>query len=151
MRKLFYAAALVLAASPVLAADVTSAWIRQLSIDGYDKITISNTWLGRKRILAEKGAIEREIIINPRTGEVLRDYSRDENGKSRLPLGFDVELDDEQGDGSGNTEGQAGSGDGNEGHGNGDDGHEDDGHEDDGHEDDGHDDGGEDDEEDNHD
>ena len=30
-----------------------------------------------------------------KVGEVLRDYSRAEDGGFRLPLGFDVELDDD--------------------------------------------------------
>lgn len=99
MRQLLFAAALSLLAGPVLAADVTSAWIRQLALDGYEEITISRTWLGRVRIIAEKGEIEREIIINRRTGEVLRDYTRREDGSVGLPLGFSVELGDDNGPG----------------------------------------------------
>jgi hypothetical protein len=92
MRRLLFALALSLAASPVLAADVVSAWIRQLSLDGYEEMTVSRTWLGRTRIVAERGEVHREIILNTRTGEVLRDYSRSNDGSLRLPLGFDVEL-----------------------------------------------------------
>lgn len=79
-------------------ADVTTAWIQQLQLDGYEEITISRTWLGRTRIVAEKDDIYREIIINTATGEVLRDYSRAEDGGLRLPLGFEVELDDNDND-----------------------------------------------------
>ncbi|MDJ0824474.1 MAG: hypothetical protein QNJ16_03110 [Rhodobacter sp.] len=98
MRRTALATALCLSALPALAADVSSAWVEQLKLDGYERISIGRTWLGRTRIVAEKGEIEREIIINRRTGEVLRDYSRHEDGSLRLPLGFDVDLDDDEDD-----------------------------------------------------
>ena len=80
------------------AKDIAAAWVEQLVLDGYDDIEVSRTWLGRTRIFAEKGEIEREIILNPSTGEVLRDYSRHEDGTLRLPLGFEVSLDDDDDD-----------------------------------------------------
>lgn len=86
-------------------ADVTSAWIKQLRLDGYEDIEVSRTWLGRVRIVAEKGELEREVILHPSTGEVLRDYSRHEDGSYRLPLGFEVELDDDDED-EGEDEGE---------------------------------------------
>ncbi|MDJ0627034.1 MAG: hypothetical protein QNJ44_02140 [Rhodobacter sp.] len=95
MRRLVLVAALCLSGLPALAADVTGAWVEQLKLDGYERITIKRTWLGRMRIVAERGEIEREIVINRRTGEVLRDYSRHEDGTIRLPLGFEVELGDD--------------------------------------------------------
>ena len=98
MRRLLLASAICLASFPAFAGDVTGAWVRQLRLDGYERITISRTWLGRTRILAVKGCVEREIMLNRRTGEVLRDYSRDAAGTLRLPLGFQVELDDEEDD-----------------------------------------------------
>jgi len=95
MRKLLFTVMLCVLASPVWAADVTSAWVKQLALDGYEEITTSRTWLGRARIVAEKGNIEREIILNRRTGEILRDYTRLEDGSVGLPLGFEVELGDD--------------------------------------------------------
>ncbi len=90
----------------MLAADVVSAWVRQLSLDGYEEMTISRTWLGRTRIVAEKGDIKREIILNSRTGEVLRDYSRRGDGTLQLPLGFEVGLGDgDDHEGGGGNEG----------------------------------------------
>lgn len=94
MRPIAVAVCLALAAAPA-AADVAQAWVNQLALDGYDEITVRRTWLGRVRIVAEKDEIEREVILNPRTGEVLRDYSRHEDGSLRLPLGFEVELFDD--------------------------------------------------------
>ena len=98
MRRLLIIFALCLAAGPASAKDVATAWVEQLTLDGYEDISVSRTWLGRTRIFAEKGEIEREIILNHRTGEVLRDYSRHEDGTLRLPLGFEVSLDDDDDD-----------------------------------------------------
>ncbi|WP_299424438.1 hypothetical protein [uncultured Shimia sp.] len=47
---------------------------RHLAEQGYHDIEIGRTFLGRARIEAEKNGMEREIIVNPRTGEILRDY-----------------------------------------------------------------------------
>jgi len=97
MRSILLAIAFAAAALPAFA-DVTSAWVKQLRLDGYEDIEVTRTWLGRVRIVAEKGEIEREVILHPRTGEVLRDYSRHEDGSFRLPLGFEVELEDDDED-----------------------------------------------------
>ncbi|MBD3678513.1 MAG: hypothetical protein HUJ27_08935 [Rhodobacteraceae bacterium] len=45
----------------------------QLREQGYTSITVERTFLGRVRILAEGPGMEREIVLNPRTGEILRD------------------------------------------------------------------------------
>ncbi|MEO9575495.1 MAG: hypothetical protein ABJ263_08465 [Tateyamaria sp.] len=50
--------------------------IRQLSEQGFNQIEVSRTWLGRSRIVSRRGDMVREIIINPLTGEILRDYWR---------------------------------------------------------------------------
>lgn len=55
-------------------------WVQQLLWDGYEEIEVTQTLLGRIRIKAEKGDIEREIIFNPQTGEILRDYSQGGDG-----------------------------------------------------------------------
>lgn len=51
--------------------------IARLKVLGYSNITINRTLLGRAQIMASIGTAQREIILNPRTGEVLRDYSKD--------------------------------------------------------------------------
>ena len=56
-----------------------------LIADGYTKITVSRTLLGRVQIVAEDGSREREIIFNPRTGVILRDF-------------YDLEEDDDDDD-----------------------------------------------------
>ncbi len=96
MRKTLLVLAMVLVAAAAWAAGVADAWVRQLTREGYERITISRTWLGRTRILAEKGEIEREIVLNSRTGEVLRDLSRHADGSFRLPFGSDDDPEDEK-------------------------------------------------------
>lgn len=63
------------------AAAETSSWDRlqsqvtsQLELQGYSKIEVTRTWLGRMYIEAHNGDHERQIVINPLTGELLRDY-----------------------------------------------------------------------------
>jgi len=48
---------------------------RQLKAQGYKITQISRTFLGRVRFEAKRKDVEREIVINPRTGEVLRDLN----------------------------------------------------------------------------
>ncbi len=50
---------------------VTQALVAQ----GYEVVMVHRTLLGRVRIVAETAGLCREIVINPYTGEVLRDYS----------------------------------------------------------------------------
>lgn len=50
---------------------------------GYRILEDERTWLGRQRIIAEKNGARRELVFNPGTGEILRDYSfRVETGES---------------------------------------------------------------------
>lgn len=54
-----------------------------LKDQGYDQIALEQTLLGRTRILAQKDGGTREIILNVRTGEVLRDVWIDSTGRSQ--------------------------------------------------------------------
>ena len=58
--------------------------VAALVADGYVIQQTERTWLGRLRIIAIKGDLRREVVINPGTGEVLRDIAsaegRDESG-----------------------------------------------------------------------
>ncbi len=47
--------------------------VAQLKKQGYRHVRVERTLLGRTRILAERNGGQREIILNPRTGEILRD------------------------------------------------------------------------------
>lgn len=42
---------------------------------GYRILEDERTWLGRQRIVAGKNGALREVVFNPGTGEILRDYS----------------------------------------------------------------------------
>lgn len=62
-------------ALPVQADGWQDAVMDALVEQGYEIAMIHRTLLGRVRIIAESDAIRREIVINPHSGEVLRDYS----------------------------------------------------------------------------
>jgi len=58
--------------------------IDQLKRQGYRRITLGRTLLGRRRIVATGPRGRREIILNPSTGAILRDYlDRSDRGRSR--------------------------------------------------------------------
>lgn len=46
-----------------------------LQDQGYTVLEKGYTFLGRLRIVAENDLIHREIVVNPGTGEILRDYA----------------------------------------------------------------------------
>lgn len=104
--------AVVLTAAPALAqtTSVVDQVIAQLKSQGYTKITMGRTFLGRTRIVAQNDEMRREIIINPATGEVLRDYwevedddhdnddERDRSGSGRGDRYDDDDDDDDRDD-----------------------------------------------------
>ena len=67
-------------ASAGYAASYEDSVVSQLRAQGYGKISIERTLLGRVRIIARMGTTQREIILNPRTGEILRDIVLDAQG-----------------------------------------------------------------------
>ena len=60
-------------ATPALADVYERTIVEQLQSEGFRSISTERTWLGRMRIVAENGDGQREIVINPNNGEVLRD------------------------------------------------------------------------------
>ena len=54
---------------------------------GYTISVQERTWLGRLRIVATKGQMRREVVLNPGTGEVLRDYASQINDGSGSGVG----------------------------------------------------------------
>lgn len=62
-----------LAGSMAMADGLDEQIMRQLQDDGYTEISREKTWLGRIRITAVSADGTREIILNPATGEILRD------------------------------------------------------------------------------
>ncbi len=86
-------------ASPAFADGAAAArlWVQVLESEGYSDIEIERTWLGRYRIEGERDGIEREIVLDRSTGEVLRDVSRAEDGEFHHPFEdlFDGPDDDD--------------------------------------------------------
>ena len=65
------ALAALCAGTPALAAGYQDQIVSQLKKQGYSNIRIQRTLLGRVRIMASGNGGRREIILNPRTGEIL--------------------------------------------------------------------------------
>lgn len=59
----------------VWAKSVEEMLLASLEAQGYVIIEQGYTFLGRLRIVAVNGEIRREIVIQPGTGEILRDYA----------------------------------------------------------------------------
>ena len=57
------------------ARSVEDQLLATLRAQGYMIVEQGYTFLGRLRVVAENGEIRREIVVNPGTGEILRDYS----------------------------------------------------------------------------
>lgn len=66
---------LLATAGSSLAFDVQNQLLTQLRRMGYTDFTVSTTMLGRLQVIATDGIVQREIVVNPRTLEVMRDYS----------------------------------------------------------------------------
>jgi len=85
---------------------------------GYADIGVTRTLLGRVRIVATKDGRQRELVCNPRTGEILRDVWISAGGEMQPPLSpprGDGDDDDNSGRGGGDDDnsghGSGGSGD----------------------------------------
>ena len=109
-------AAALAAATPVLAVGSADELVSQLRAQGYTDIDVTRTLLGRVRILARSDRQQREIIFNPRTGEILRDYwesyataSGGSGGSIIDPSDDDAGDDDNSGSGSGSSGSGSGS------------------------------------------
>jgi len=61
-------------AAPARSDDLTDRIVEQLQEQGFDRINVSRTFLGRTRVEAESSTHHREIVINPVSGEIMRDY-----------------------------------------------------------------------------
>jgi len=123
-RQVFCVALVLCAASPLWATDYVDGVVTDLRAAGYDKITVSTTWLGRARIVADSPTFTREVIVDPRTGEILRDYrqaigagDREDSTGTGGSGGTDDDGDGSGSGGSGSGSGGSGSGHGGSGHG----------------------------------
>ncbi|PYF09455.1 hypothetical protein C8J30_10827 [Rhodobacter viridis] len=66
--------AVVCSASASLA-ETQDEIVSQMQAEGYSSIEVSTTWLNRVRIVGEGMPGAREVVIDPRNGEVLRDFT----------------------------------------------------------------------------
>ncbi|MEM6372012.1 MAG: hypothetical protein AAF727_04445 [Pseudomonadota bacterium] len=66
----------VLAVLPASAGPIEDSIVRQLREQGFEQIEVRRTLLGRSRIVARSASLYREIVINPVSGEILRDFWR---------------------------------------------------------------------------
>ncbi|MEM7723739.1 MAG: hypothetical protein AAF376_15410 [Pseudomonadota bacterium] len=129
---------------PLAAQDdaATRSVIRQLEEQGFTVTEVSRTFLGRVRVVSQRGRLIREIVFDPRNGAVLRDFTE---GAGPTIRGAPDDDDDDDDNGAGG--GTAGGGPENGGgRGGDDDDDDDDGGDDD--DDDGDDDDGDDDDDD---
>jgi uncharacterized membrane protein YgcG len=102
-RRIFVAAICIClgSAGAAMARDLADTIVSQLRSQGYTDVTVSNTWLNRTRIFAQSDNAQREIILNPRTGEILRDlYIGDDSGARIVDDDDDDDDDDNSGSGS---------------------------------------------------
>lgn len=100
-------------AGMAVAASFEESVIAQLRAQGYKNITVERTLLGRVKISAKLKNGHREIILNPRTGEILRDLWIGADGGASSPQiaatnpdngsgsGDDDAEDDDDADGDG--------------------------------------------------
>ena len=80
-RSFLFAATATLATlnGPLASAQSTQAQIVKVLIDqGFAVRKVKKTWLGRVRIEATGGGLVREVVFNPSTGEILRDFWEEE-------------------------------------------------------------------------
>ncbi|WP_050528930.1 hypothetical protein [Pseudaestuariivita atlantica] len=75
--------------------------IKRLVADGFTRMEVSRTFLGRIRIVATRPGAEREIVFNPTNGLILRDY-----------LELDDAGDDDEDEDNGSSQAQVSSGSG---------------------------------------
>ncbi|MBT8416855.1 MAG: hypothetical protein KJO42_05380 [Silicimonas sp.] len=100
-------------------ASVRDRIVSELRDDGYREIRMSRTLLGRLRFVATRRDAVREIVVNPFTGVILRDYVRFlRRGGSGGDDDYDDDYDDDDyDDNSGKGSSNSGSGSSNSGSG----------------------------------
>ncbi len=98
-----------LSAGQALAGTFEDDLVAQLYRQGFSEVEVSRTLLGRIRVVATSATVWREIVVNPRTGEILRDYSEDiESDDVPVP----TLLNSGSNSGSNSGKGSSGSGSG---------------------------------------
>ncbi len=135
MRKLILVLVLMATVAPLDAKAndvIRDRIVSELQQDGYAEIRVFRTFLGRLRFVAQNGTTRREIVVNPATGVILRDYLRvvsttdgsssnsgSSSGSGSSGGSTDDDDDDDDDDNSGSGGGGSGSGSGSGGSGSG--------------------------------
>ncbi|NOR63706.1 MAG: hypothetical protein GQ535_14590 [Rhodobacteraceae bacterium] len=88
--------------------------LTELVADGFTYIEVHRTFLGRARFVAYTATEIREVVINPASGEILRDLVQDNTGS----LPEQASANAQQAGNNGNGKGNNGNGNGNSGNGN---------------------------------
>lgn len=102
----------LLAPGAAFAQDYTAQVVAELREQGFGSIRTERTLLGRSRILAQSAEYKREIVLDPRTGEILRDLWVNAPGKpSSRPIMDGSDEDDASSSGSGSSSGGGSSSD----------------------------------------
>lgn len=84
--------------------DVAKPIIQDLVNDGYKVSTVRRTLLGRILVIAKKGALVREVVINRRSGRVLHDHIfRNSSSSSSGTITSPPDTSNNTGNGSGGT------------------------------------------------
>ena len=91
--------------------------VSQLTAQGFTRIEVSRTLLGRIKIDAKSATLDRELVFNPVTGEILRDYWHDNTPAANAPRVLIPRVDDRNDDSRTATSASAGSGRGSSGSG----------------------------------
>jgi hypothetical protein len=92
-------------------ADAAADVVAQLTRQGFTGIEVTTTWLGRVRIRASRDGGVREIVLNPNSGEILRDIWMAADGTGQAPTIVDDVDSGSDDDGSGD-DGSGGDGSG---------------------------------------
>lgn len=74
--------------SPAFSAATQDRIVEELAAQGFTRIEIGRTLLGRTRVLAYSPDYRREIVFNPATGVILRDFWVTINGGKGSPSGI---------------------------------------------------------------
>lgn len=74
-RVIFVVLVCIATVQAAFAATMSEKVLQNLKAQGYDVVQMDRTWLGRIWVLARSQTLQREIVFNPTTGEILRDYA----------------------------------------------------------------------------
>lgn len=75
MKRVLVVMALLVLGAKAGADTISDQVVRNLRAQGFEVVQMDRTWLGRMWILARNDTLQREVVFNPATGEVLRDYA----------------------------------------------------------------------------